>query len=262
MSNPYIENADRWLSIAEVDYLTLFVKAWIPFNAWYRNSYPLLKTDKAAIDEIKSNPNVFRDKIISIINSAETENIIIKGYISDLHRILENNYIPNSLNRVSFHKLVLERNPIQVKIEVKYSWTYKVELIYTGFSNYNISVIITDGNGSTKYTYSQNKYDVDDLERNINTTSLTSKQKEYLKKIYLEINPKKEISLITDKREYISISGTKFINDDLKISKGVIEILYKLRCILFHGELNPTKENQAAYKPAFYILKFLIQSLR
>jgi len=34
MPNQYIENSERWLSLAEPDFFILFVKAWIPFNAF------------------------------------------------------------------------------------------------------------------------------------------------------------------------------------------------------------------------------------
>lgn len=53
MSSLYTENSEKWKSLASIDYFTQFVKAWIPFNAWYKNYYPTIKTDREAINEIQ-----------------------------------------------------------------------------------------------------------------------------------------------------------------------------------------------------------------
>ena len=45
MPSTYTENADKWKSLADIDYFTHFVKAWIPFNAWYKTYYPTLSTN-------------------------------------------------------------------------------------------------------------------------------------------------------------------------------------------------------------------------
>ena len=39
-------NIKQWLEKSEVDYFTQFVKAWIPFNAWYRNTYDTLEKER------------------------------------------------------------------------------------------------------------------------------------------------------------------------------------------------------------------------
>jgi hypothetical protein len=265
MSNPFIDNSERWLAIAETDYLTLFVKAWIPFNAWYRNSYPAIKTDKETINRIKSTSNLFRDKILSLLNGRDYNSRIFRDKIGFLYHILEENYIPSADNRISFEEITIERNPDTIKINQKQGWNYKAELIYTNppHNNLNINILVTGRNGATKYTHSQNKYDVDDIRTNIkNSSSLNESQVATLIETYEFINPKRAISLISDNRNGIEAADIKLIEDVDKLAKGIIEILYKLRCILFHGELNPSKENQKAYEPAFYILKTLISSLK
>ncbi|MGD1922252.1 MAG: hypothetical protein ACFCAD_27165 [Pleurocapsa sp.] len=49
MASLYTENSEKWKALASIDYFIHFVKAWIPFNAWYKNYYPDLKTDPKAI---------------------------------------------------------------------------------------------------------------------------------------------------------------------------------------------------------------------
>ena len=63
----YTENSEKWKNLASIDYFTHFIKAWIPFNAWYKNFYPDLTTDRKAIDEIKSTSNKFRNKLVSLL---------------------------------------------------------------------------------------------------------------------------------------------------------------------------------------------------
>ncbi|UII24893.1 hypothetical protein LVD15_16465 [Fulvivirga maritima] len=265
MSNPFIENSERWLAIANTDYLTLFVKAWIPFNAWYRNSYPSIKTDRETINIIKSSPNLFRDKMLSLLKGRDFKSTTFKDKIGLLYHILEENYIPNADSRISFEEITVERNPDTLKINQKQGWNYKVELVYTNppHNNLNINILVTGRNRATKYTHSQNKYDVNDLKDNIeNSSSLSENQILTLIETYEFINPKKAINLITEKKNGIEAADIRLVNDVDKVAKGIIEILYRLRCILFHGELNPSKENQKAYEPAFYILKTLITSLK
>jgi hypothetical protein len=36
---------------------------------------------------------------------------------------------------------------------------------------------------------------------------------------------------------------------------GMVEVLYEMRCTLFHGELAPTKEAVVCYEPAFRLVR-------
>lgn len=260
MPNPYIDNAQRWIELAEIDYLTQFVKAWIPFNAWYMNMYPSLKRDRVIIDEIKSNSNVFRDRLIALLNGQDNDSTVFKTHISKLHRLLELYYIPNANNRISFQSITVERNPVTSVTDSFRRWIYKVELTYSG-SSYNINSLVTDSNGTTQYTFNQSKFDLALLLNHAQTSSgLSEAQRNSLGRTYIKINPKKPISLITN-RNGISAGDIILINDVDKLTKGLIEIIYRLRNILFHGELIPNSDNKKVYEPAYNILKTLIQSL-
>ncbi len=46
MANHYIAHKDEWKMLADIDYFGMFVKAYIPFNAWMNVSYPALHTDR------------------------------------------------------------------------------------------------------------------------------------------------------------------------------------------------------------------------
>jgi hypothetical protein len=88
-----------------------------------------------------------------------------------------------------------------------------------------------------------------------------------IKKVILKgfesINPKLKESLIISKKSdsLTTIKEVLFIKDTDLLSQGVIEILYNLRCILFHGEIPPNRDNLNLYEPAYYMLRLLIKSL-
>lgn len=261
MINPYIDNSERWLALAEIDYLTQFVKAWIPFNAWYMNMYPTLKRDRVIIEEIKSNPNLFRDKIIALLNGADNDSIIFKGQIAKLHQYLESIYIPNADKRITFQSITLETNPITSETLSFRKWIYKVELTRTGNAT-NINSLVTNAGSITQYTLNQSKFDIENLNTHVQqNSSLTENQRNCLLDTYRKIDPKKPTNLISSNRQGIEAGNIILIKDVEKLVKGLIEVIYKLRNILFHGELIPTKDNKKVYEPAFYILKTLIQSL-
>ncbi|MCX2476923.1 hypothetical protein OQZ33_21495 [Pedobacter sp. MC2016-05] len=52
-----------------------------------------------------------------------------------------------------------------------------------------------------------------------------------------------------------------FVKDYELIAKVIIQMLYELRCKLFHGELDPIAANLGIYQHAFHIQKTLIKEL-
>lgn len=263
MPNPYLDNAERWLLLADTDYLTQFVKAWIPFNAWYMNMYPTLKRDREIINEIKRNSNLFRDRLLALLNGTDSNSKLFKSRISILHSHLEAHYIPNAEKRITLNSITVERNPQTVNNISFRRWIYKVEIIYSG-TNYNLNSLVTDSHGTTQYIKNQSKFDIGALLTDIeSSSSLTEAQKNKLVETYEVINPRKPISLIAENSRNSIEAGEIYLIDDVdKLAKGIIEILYRLRNILFHGELIPSNDNKKVYEPAYYILKTLIQSLK
>lgn len=51
MANNFIDQKSRWLEIANGDfeYPILFIRCWLPFNAWYCNTYPDLENQDSKI---------------------------------------------------------------------------------------------------------------------------------------------------------------------------------------------------------------------
>ena len=52
-----------------------------------------------------------------------------------------------------------------------------------------------------------------------------------------------------------------FINERAKVSRGVIEVLYLLRCSLMHGEVTPDNNSLEVYKYAYYVLAEVLKKM-
>lgn len=263
----FVGHIDKWLllSESETDFALLFVKAWIPFNAWYCNNYRSTN-DRECIDKIKTDNNQLRAKLIAIIGSQESESINFKNHFEQLHRILENHPIPDATvdARITFKNICFRTNPLTATVPPvrKRHNEYKAEKL----SNGAVTAIITNSRRvpvSTIYSYSYNKYDLQHFENDLLLSSTNIEQKEIIRTCFKGINPKLKENLISDKpKNSIRIGNTYFINNADYISQALIEVLYLLRCKLFHGEIHPSKDNFSAYEPCYHILRILLKSLR
>jgi hypothetical protein len=263
MPSLYTENSEKWSSLASIDYFTQFVKAWIPFNAWYKNYYPNLKTDREAINDIKDHPNSFRNRLDSLLNNRGNDGIAFKSRVAELHLELERKHLFNKGDRITFENIVIENNPKRQNNFSRKTLTYKVERNISGRPQQEIQINIVSSNGTVKFSYTQSVgFNIDDLISHCDFMRLSQTQQNNLKACYEEINPSKPINLLSaDLSNCIQMGNLHFVNDSKCLCKGIIEILYKLRNVLFHGEIVPDSDTNKVYEPAYQILYTLIQAL-
>ena len=76
----------QWLDQSDIDHFTYFVKAWIPFNAWYRHSYETLESGREILNAIKSDGNRIRSRFIAKLEGADPESEELRNHIAALHR--------------------------------------------------------------------------------------------------------------------------------------------------------------------------------
>ncbi|MBB4805834.1 hypothetical protein HNP38_001106 [Chryseobacterium defluvii] len=282
--NNFSDNVARWLNIAElkIDYYTQFVKAWIPFNAWYMVSYSIaLNSDKdrVIIDHIKDNSNPFRDRIINLLMDATATGLEFKHYLAQLHLELEGHTVPSHDNKLSFRSLFVKKNPNSSHTLSQGKFVYKVTYDETIPKNQNrLKCEIFDSTQNLRNIYLEDlpTWDKTLFDNHFPYQALSQTKKKYLKECFLQVNPKRTENIILDPK--IQSNGKKmaplggvtidrefsiyFVNNPILISQALIEMLYNLRCILFHGEINPTDTNQKIYKYAFLIQQILIQELQ
>lgn len=270
MANLFVDHVHRWLALAETDadYPIHFIRAWIPFNAWYCNTYPEKKNvDRPIIDALKDDDNHFRVRIVALIQGNDEDAIYFKQSLTSLHSALERFYIPNIQKRISFTKLYFRQNPLTISTSSYRRHIIKAELIRveeSGSTRTKVTAnVVHSHTRVTKYRYTPYKYDREHFIQDAQNANLNDNIYQRLYTCYDEINPRKKESIIMpNSRNALNINGVFFINDAELISKALIELLYNLRCILFHGEVQPNRDNLSVYEHAYQMLRILLKSLR
>lgn len=261
MANTLISN---WIAKSEPDYYTMFIKAWIPFNAWYYKEYSTKKDDKA-ITEMCATSNKIRDRIEALIKNDDNESRKFKQNLAFLQKEFNERSIKNYNKIISFDSISLSDYFPEAETLHKRGIIYKAIPHKTnGFR----ATVVSKDNSKTYMDKTFNPYSIETLTLDNQFISLNSTMRNNIKEVFVKIDPNKPFSLISKSRisnEYILLDKDiqiKFINNSELIAKAIIQILYNLRCILFHGQLDPTDTNKAVYEYAFHLLKPIIKELK
>ncbi|HBR13961.1 MAG TPA: hypothetical protein DD723_00225 [Candidatus Omnitrophica bacterium] len=59
----------------------------------------------------------------------------------------------------------------------------------------------------------------------------------------------------------ISIGSIFVIDDSETLYKGSLELIYQIRCLLFHGDLEPSDENHQIVKYAYLVINAIMENL-
>lgn len=278
---PHI-HIEKWAARARQDYYMLFIRAWIPFNAWFTREAILSSVvpanDKNCINYICQTTNTFKTKIISLLSSTSIEGIDFRKEIALLHLALESHKIPDAISPISFSNTIIGITSTNIVQKDYRRNHYKVERIPNADRNgFTFDIRVEDKVYHTpKYVKSLNKWKKEDILTDYSYLSLDSVEvKHKIIEYFEEVNPNKPYNvLLTPKRRpdgtYIKLANSfvidesskiYFINDTDKIAQVLIHLLYNLRCEIFHGSIDPTEANEEIYKRAYNILYPLVKEL-
>lgn len=260
-------NIDHWIRQSEPDYYMFFVKAWIPFNAWYIAELPNLnKKDTAIIQALQDNANSKpRNFIETFLQNDRPDSIRFRSHLAELHHLLEVKTLKHNGKKLSFNNISLSENPTKFEKDTDKSGNiYKAER-----KQEHSEVIMVDKNKKTIMHIKQNPYDIEALKKHNDYIIISDKKiQNKILRCYEAIDPNKPISLVSkskSKKDYISLNSenkVNFINDPTTIAKACIKLLYSLRCMLFHGELEPNISNISVYEHSYQMLRLIIKDLK
>lgn len=253
----------EWKKLADIDYYGMFVKAYIPFNAWLNDNFSEPK-DREKINRIKSKPNRFRDKITNLLDSPSQEGANFRNSIGALHHCLEICPLQNQGETITFSDVYIGKNPQNV-FEDKYRGIgIRVQYGNGGDKTETLS-LIKNRKGNALFSCKQKDYDFEEISKNADLGMQKTDYRTRLLECYKQANPNLKVNLLANPKEnednkYLMGSIT-FIKDKEKIAQGLIEIIYNLRNTLFHGELDPNEYTNNIYGAAYKILRELIEAL-
>lgn len=243
----------------DVDYYSAFIKAWIAFNSWYRTEYTE-RTDREIIEKIKTQNNRFKGYIETLLdenNNAEAA-ITFKSNLTKLQSALVNAAIVTQerggvSRQISFSEIAIN-NPKNLA-EGDYRQThYKIQR--TG-SKVDTLIYRKNDPSNVLFSFEQEAYEETELDVHADFLRLAEEQQGQCKAFYKEVCPYVTESVLTKDRD----NNIIFIAERAKISRGIIEVLYLLRCSLMHGEVSPDNNSGEVYKYAYYLLAATLKKL-
>lgn len=277
-----ISHIGNWIDRAEPDFYMMFIKAWIPFNAWYMTNYydetANRTSDRAIINHIKSNDNTFVRRIKSLLRGSDTVSMEFKHALGKMEMELRAHAVPNEHDMLSFSNVCITNNN---------SYTYQVTKGHYQFKGqYNPTQprtalrcrleILKSSNGNNVALVELNNCLLSELESNADFVNVERDEwKDILRHCLNEISPNKKENLLAqvkmkngvpsipagaieiDKENNLYLRGN--VED---LAKAILEIIYRLRCLLLHGEIDPTVANSRIYEHAYSVLRTLIKELR
>lgn len=273
-------HVEDWLKRAEADYFMMFVKQWIPFNAWFMDFYQQANgttpNDRQAINYIKANGNVFRNKIVNMLNGHDARMDDFFFHLAHLHKELQSHPIFNRGNRVGLSNTHIADNTITSNVFDFGHNTYKCEKVNLagGGVQWNC-IIMKKASHATLNQFSLPKWDLAVFEAHPDFLAIDDETKKAkLRSCFMEINPKKPTDIILPMRmragselpplNSIAINTNMkiyVINDAEKVSQVLIELFYILRCIIFHGVLEPKVAYYGIYEHAYHMMRILNEEL-
>ena len=269
----YIENELQWKQLVEVDWLGQYVKAWVSFNAWYSNSFKHPEEgkrfkDREVIEKIKNDEGNVRSKIERLLSGDGHNQKYFQTNLANLHNALGDgtvklNGVPVSFKEIEDYESAKHINKKRSGIH------YKIKI---NPGNRNRSITVKNRSGAEIFNETITLVDEEKfrgvrwfeaLREEGYFATLNHHQMNCLRTYIRESTPVHDLLYTHDGNStdtdapYIAIGSYKFINNEVLIARSLIEILYKLRNALFHGEVVPNNV-QNVYQHAYLILKSII----
>ena len=255
MPNTFIDNREAWLRLSEIDYLGQFVKVWLAFNAWYRNAYSE-NQDRKIINELKWNASPIGNALRPLLETQSEDAEQFRSDIGFLHHRLEHYEIQTgkeeAKQRITFRKVYLcDRQP-RVETASSYGYAFKVERKPNG----PVESAVLNKSASPIFQYPQSKYDLEDLVAQQGFIALRVNQQNCLRELYEKSAPREIADLLTTcQLTAIKCGSYSFYCSRENLFAAVVEVVYLMRCHLFHGELSPTRQASECYEPAYRIVR-------
>lgn len=269
----------QWTERAKIDYFTMFIQAWIPYNAWYMNQFydeSIKRTsDKDIIYYIGHNDNTFRARIISLLTNTDADSVRFRNLLANLQGELLAHPLPSGDNPLTLDTICITPQSGDIVVNGAYL-VYDIKCSYfrqsmaKGSKRIKIEAI-NRKTSVTKYMIEQHEWDIrifPTITEYINISNATLKHR--IMELYKKLNPRyptpitllpiTEAGIERAPKFSITIGSNNpiYVTDNTAlVAEVIIHLLYELRCKLFHGEIKPLEAYQNIYRYAYEIQNML-----
>lgn len=264
------DNLRRWRDVAEVDWFSQFIKAWIPFNAWMTDTYGDV-SDREMLDKVKGTTNVVKNRIVPMLaknlrvardsewgwqdNSADATDFRMQ--VGQLHRCLQECVVEGRKGRVSFETVDIGSNPNKDEQRTKRRRDYRVRRDHP--IKGKITLEISSSQTYAAYALTLDSYDQRALEDDASFRSLNAEQRDVLLSQFNAVSPRLVVSVLAEQSYGLAYGDVLFKNDPENNFSALIEVLYGLRNALFHGAITPNETHNGIYKPAYLLAMRMVK---
>ena len=257
----YIGNERHWMQLIEVDWLGQYSKAWVAFNAWFRNNFRSQQkmTDGQIIEEIKNDEGGVCSRIENFLSGEGSNPESFQSDLADLHKSLSDVTVKSNGERVWLREIT-DYHYVDSIEEKKNRITYEIKI-----DIHQKKRIVTVKNASgleiLKKTVKRKDEKVLKQEGRKALPEEWFNGLSHTQCISLEgfLKASSPIyNLLDFDNDPTQIGPFEFTKDKKLIARSLIETLYQLRNALFHGEITPNSDVQSVYQPAYLILKQII----
>lgn len=269
----------QWRERAQIDYFTMFIQAWIPYNAWYMNQFydesANRKSDSDIIYYVGHYDNTYRARIISLLRNTDADSVCFRNLIACLHRELLAHSLPSGDNPLTLDTICISPQFGDIAVNGSYlvydiKCSYFRQSLSRGAKRIKIEAI-NHNTGATKHLIEQLEWDLRSFPSIPEYVAISNETlKRRILELYEQLNPKRPTPIILPPiLNNGNVRAPKFsiaIGDDNPIyvtdnvalvAEVIIHLLYELRCKLFHGEIKPLEAYQNIYRYAYEIQNML-----
>jgi hypothetical protein len=225
--------------------------------------YDTLRTEREILDEVKRDGNRVRSRLIARLEGGDPESEEIRNQIASLHRRLSSDPLTDKNGKlVSFEKVLIGPNPNRC-VERKFGHrTYRVERVQ---NTKNVVSTITSSRGRVICEITQpGGWSIEEFERHPDFLAGNEHDRGFFRQCYEATEPQCFQSLLAPTPPPIDallMDGYHFLNDRAAIFAGLIEVLYCMRNMLFHGELVPDSQTNRTYEPGYHLVRHLTRCI-
>jgi len=252
MSAGDIEVFRAWRESAQIDFFSQFIKAWVAFNALMRTKNHRADSDRKLLEHFKIQDGRTKQMFYDRLVYEDSRSIEFRALLGNLHGSLKRSRIiaDEGTDYVSFSAIAL-REPAERVSKIKRS-IYECK-------------VVRDENGGHKsiiqketlqvFYKEQQKYDLSEIKIDSSFLALNVQARKALEECYLLGSSDRKTNLIV-RRGGINVGSYRFDNNPSRLYSGLIEVLYLLRCALFHGRIVTERNIHEVYEYSYHIMPF------